>query len=34
VRNVGRSEEVEEDTASKYYWDPERGWVEHGSKTK
>jgi hypothetical protein len=34
VRNVGKGEEVEDDLASKYYWDPERGWMEHGAKKK
>ena len=34
VRNVGRIEEVEDDVAPKYFWDPERGWVEQGAKRK
>jgi hypothetical protein len=32
VRNMGRSDEAEGDLAPKYYWDPERGWIEHGTK--
>jgi hypothetical protein len=34
VNNVGRSGEVQDDPTSKYHWDPERGWIEHGSKRK
>ena len=33
VRDVGRSEE-EDDLAAKYYWHPERGWIERGAKSK
>ena len=33
VMNAGKSEEVE-DAAPKYFWDPERGWIEHGAKKK
>jgi len=32
VRNLGKGEGVEDDLAPKYFWDPERGWIEHGSK--
>lgn len=33
VMNIGKSGEVEDD-APKYFWDPERGWIEHGAKKK
>jgi hypothetical protein len=34
VRNVGTIEEVGDDDAPKYFWDPERGWVEQGAKRR
>ena len=34
VRNVGKSEEAKDDAAPQYFWDPERGWIEHGAKKK
>lgn len=33
ARNVGKIEEVGDDVP-KYFWDPERGWVEQGAKRK
>ena len=32
--NVGKSGEAEDDLAPKYFWDPERGWIERGAKKK
>ena len=34
VRNIGKSEEGDDDPAPQYYWDPERGWIEQGAKKK
>ena len=34
VRNIGKSEDKEDDLAPQYYWDPERGWIEQGAKKK
>jgi len=34
VRNVRKIEEVGDDDLPKYFWDPERGWVEQGAKKK